>query len=1027
MSIASEQQRCPKCGGPIPPEAPQGLCPMCLLAEVSIPTEAGQTSRAIPPLRDELAAAFPHLEILELIGQGGMGFVFKARQPKLDRFVALKILSQSLAADPAFAERFTREGRVLARLSHPNIVAIHDFGLANGFFYLLMEFVDGVNLRQAMRAGRFTPDQALAIVPKICEALQYAHNEGILHRDIKPENILIDIKGRVKIADFGIAKLIGDVQSDAHLTGSGATLGTPHYMAPEQIEKPASVDHRADIYSLGVVFYEMLTGELPLGRFAAPSEKSASDPRLDDVVFRTLEKEPGRRPQSAGAVKTQVDTIVDSPRAGDRRQPPVPVKNEWAKTLLAYAAFFFASMSGVLGCLAFFSMPTPSQILVWSILAAALAGILLAIPVRSTRVGMTAMIGGSVNTAIWLIVATVFFFRDPRGEDPNRLTQEGWQLWQARRTDEAAAKFARAVKVAPNDANAWNGLGWASFNSGQAEEGEKAFRKVIALEPNHPAALNGLGQIYLSQKKYDLAETYLLKAAPQAPAAWYGLARLNLLLGKFEEAERWAQNIIDSGQADEVVRRMLQAAKAKQLSEGLRVMIEPPSPGAQRVQASAETWAPSLAPGEKPDLRQILADAKKLADDGRHEEALQRHLWYHNHALDYGPGHVGVRLSFALSYWMDLAQHYPKARQALIEIRDRGANEFARGGGSADLFMEASRINEQLGEPNATYALFKSIQSRDPKLARQCYRLAEDLLVEKGEYALCASFIPNVQDGFKQIRALRERTLAVADRTSEVDQTPLRKATEQTFIKDTRKLIEILVGVGRKPEAEQIREQAVAVLNVPELQSAVADAEQKVAKVSAAAATTEPGPPRVVPTANAMRALAKRICEGDEAAFGELRSVATELYRDVDVAKDQERARSIVVLMRAAFDELGNQAGRSNAAAMAALQSAAFTRHMKAHVPNALGIAAAAGNEQALEMLLHHQDWNILLSSTVFALRAPAEKNNEQAIDFLANVLGDSRHRPLWYGASNALQAAAANGSAKAKAALEQQGPANPK
>jgi serine/threonine protein kinase len=175
-----------------------------------------------------VAAAFPQLEILELIGQGGLGFVFKARQPKLERLVALKILPQALAADPAFAERFTREGRALARLNHPNIVAIHDFGQAGGFFDLLMEFVDGVNLRQAMRAGRFTPAQALAVVPKICEALQFAHNEGILHRDIKPENILLDAKGRVKIADFGIAKLVGETQPKTALTGSGATLGTPH-------------------------------------------------------------------------------------------------------------------------------------------------------------------------------------------------------------------------------------------------------------------------------------------------------------------------------------------------------------------------------------------------------------------------------------------------------------------------------------------------------------------------------------------------------------------------------------------------------------------------------------------------------------------------------------------------------------------------------------------------------------------------------------------------------------------------------
>ena len=131
-----------------------------------------------------------------------------------------------------------------------------------------MEYVDGVNLRQAMRAGRFTPEQALAVVPKICDALQFAHTEGILHRDIKPENILLDSKGRVKIADFGIARLIDEKHAEARLTASGGTLGTPHYMAPEQVERPSTVDHCADIYSLGVVFYEMLTGELPLGNFS---------------------------------------------------------------------------------------------------------------------------------------------------------------------------------------------------------------------------------------------------------------------------------------------------------------------------------------------------------------------------------------------------------------------------------------------------------------------------------------------------------------------------------------------------------------------------------------------------------------------------------------------------------------------------------------------------------------------------------------------------------------------------------------
>jgi serine/threonine protein kinase len=323
MNTEPIANRCPKCQAPLPSNAPRGLCPKCLLAAVSTPTEAGQPAdRKPPPPVATVAAAFPQLEIVELIGHGGMGVVYKARQPRLDRLVALKLLPQSLATDAAFAERFNREARVLARLNHPNIVTVHDFGQSGGFFYLLMEYVDGVNLRQAMQAGRFTPQQAMLLVPKICEALQFAHDEGILHRDIKPENILLDTKGRVKIADFGIAKLVGEARENLTLTGSGLAVGTPHYMAPEQLEHPQDVDQRADIYSLGVVFYEMLTGELPIGRFAPPSQKSSVDARVDEVVFHALEKEREKRFRTAGEVKTSVEAITSNPAVAP--SPPAP-------------------------------------------------------------------------------------------------------------------------------------------------------------------------------------------------------------------------------------------------------------------------------------------------------------------------------------------------------------------------------------------------------------------------------------------------------------------------------------------------------------------------------------------------------------------------------------------------------------------------------------------------------------------------------------------------------------------------------
>jgi serine/threonine protein kinase len=277
-------------------------------------TRAGRTPPE-PQSLEAVAQLFPQLEILRLIGRGGMGAIYQARQPALDRFVALKLLTPPTTDIHGFAERFTREAKALARLSHANIVTVHDFGERQGHYFLLMEFVDGLNLRELLQQKTITPSQSLAIVPKICEALQFAHDQGVVHRDIKPENILLDRRGQVKIADFGIAKIINPNVAATHLTGAQDRVGTPHYMAPEQVESSKSVDHRADIYSLGVVFYELLTGELPLGRFAPPSQKVQIDVRLDEVVLRALEKEPALRYQHVSEVKTQVDTIVATPNA----------------------------------------------------------------------------------------------------------------------------------------------------------------------------------------------------------------------------------------------------------------------------------------------------------------------------------------------------------------------------------------------------------------------------------------------------------------------------------------------------------------------------------------------------------------------------------------------------------------------------------------------------------------------------------------------------------------------------------------
>lgn len=252
--------------------------------------------------------ACPELELLSCLGRGGMGVVYRARQVRLDRDVAVKLMSPRVARDPEFAERFEREAKAMARLHHSGIVGVHDFGQAGGLYYIVMELVDGPNLRQLMYQEASAED-AQQIVGQLCDALAYAHEQGVVHRDIKPENVLLDRAGNVRIADFGLAKLQREPRD-----GSGMhtrrVLGTPQYMAPEQIRDPGSVDHRSDIFAIGVVFYELLTGQLPVGRFPAPSEMGYGTPQLDAIVLRALESNREQRFQAASEIRAELSSIA---------------------------------------------------------------------------------------------------------------------------------------------------------------------------------------------------------------------------------------------------------------------------------------------------------------------------------------------------------------------------------------------------------------------------------------------------------------------------------------------------------------------------------------------------------------------------------------------------------------------------------------------------------------------------------------------------------------------------------------------
>lgn len=251
-----------------------------------------------------------------LLGRGGMGAVYKGVQTRLDRPVAIKVMRRDQGDGFDFEQRFRREALALATLNHPNIVGVIDYGEAGPeFLYLVMELVDGANLMEVIRTGSMTQEMALALLPQICDALQYAHDQGIIHRDIKPGNIILTRDGRVKVADFGLAKR--HEQENGFHTRSGTGLGTPAYAAPEQLVAEEPIDHRADIYALGVMIYQMITGDLPRGAWKPPSQKTDCDPSWDNIVSQAMQSDPRDRYQQASEVKTDVSRIGSSGLAAE--------------------------------------------------------------------------------------------------------------------------------------------------------------------------------------------------------------------------------------------------------------------------------------------------------------------------------------------------------------------------------------------------------------------------------------------------------------------------------------------------------------------------------------------------------------------------------------------------------------------------------------------------------------------------------------------------------------------------------------
>jgi len=266
-----------------------GVCPSCILEE----------SETVP-----IPKTLGSVELLDLIGEGGMGLVYRARHTKLDRTVAVKILSWQASNDPEFVLRFEREAKILAQLDHPNIVTVHDFGQQEEFSYIVMEYVNGTSLYNMLKSGPLARKQAIEIAIQVCNALAAAHKSGIVHRDIKPANIMIDQGNKVKVADFGISTL---VQEDTRITLTGYAVGTPMYAAPEQFSGMAYNDPKIDIYSLGVVLYEMLTGELPVGKWVSVGTD------LDPILRNALSRNPDDRYQNVDEFRNDLARLLTHP------------------------------------------------------------------------------------------------------------------------------------------------------------------------------------------------------------------------------------------------------------------------------------------------------------------------------------------------------------------------------------------------------------------------------------------------------------------------------------------------------------------------------------------------------------------------------------------------------------------------------------------------------------------------------------------------------------------------------------------
>jgi serine/threonine protein kinase/uncharacterized RDD family membrane protein YckC len=739
------------------------------------------------------------------LGKGGMGAVYRAWDRALGRPVALKLLGEHLLDQPLAQDRFEREARLAAQLNHPNVAKVYGAGRWDGTLYIAMELIDGETLEQRVRRrGPLPLAEAWRYLIQAAEALQAADRLGIVHRDIKPSNLMVTPQGTLKVADFGVSHRF---EGEVRLTGTGAVVGTPLYMAPEQA-RGQPVDHRADMYSLGMTLYFLLAGRPafaagnPLDLLAhqlgtAPPSLAGQVPGLTDAQDAILSRLLALRKEDRYA---DYDALLGALRTEAPEQAPAAPFNYrfcngfshllCCSLLLIYLVLLARwGLPAVLPVgwatgLADVNLSSPGLLLTWQILATLLTVLVVVyrpwLPFGPQGTWTVRDLGRCAGNTLFGLLAHSLF---------------GWPLSQRLQGLRVIDRTGRRVRIG---------------------------RATLRFAVTYPLLLPWAWLAYLPGLSVE---------AVAWPLGWVnlGLFALSWLimlrhpdrrhLGDLIAGTRVVRVVpIVSGQAAKVPTAKALVAFALDALWMCCLFIGP--------WVGSQFWLQSLRhqhEAQQEATLKVLNEARTLAQQGKYEEALQKHLWFHENALKHMPALVGVRLSYALADWIKLGEKYPKAKGALVAIRDQNVKTISEGNGSFQLFHDVVAINSCLNEEPKTVELFKTLHEKQPDLAKACYHVSEKELAARREYQICISYIPDPLKRFDRIRKMRELNLKLAK-----DNRPqLRDYAERSFVEETSRLIEILVGAGRKADAEKVQEQALAVRDDPGIREAVEKAVQR--------------------------------------------------------------------------------------------------------------------------------------------------------------------------------------------------------